>query len=183
MTKEQKDKAIAERKLPPDFLDRFWPIFWGFAPLVLCAVIATAGLAGIYVNRRILPLFIVLFLLYVIIQLCLCIYFRLNERKLKSLTTGLSKELNEQVVLDAAGALGWQIIKEENYIAIKKTFAFGHNCYLLKVLTEDNCIYYNLRTRGTSKGRNMHTFGFETLRELQFLKKLQYFAASQLTIK
>lgn len=183
MTKEQKDKAIAERKLPRDFLDRPWPIFWGFAPVVMCIVLAIGGLAGIYANRRIVPLLIVLFLLYCVIQLGVTIYFRLTERKLKCLTTDLSKEENEQVVSDAARALGWKIKMEENYIAITKPFAFGQNCYLIKVLTEDRCIYYNLRTKGTYRGRNMHTFGFETFRELQFLKKLQQYAYSKLTIK
>ena len=35
MTREEKDTAIQKMELPPDYLDRSWPIFWGFVPVVL----------------------------------------------------------------------------------------------------------------------------------------------------
>ena len=97
--------------------------------------------------------------------------------------TDLHREINEQIIFDAAKSLGWQVKKEDNYIAIRKPFAFGLNCYLIKTISDNTGIYYNIRTQGTYKGRLMYSFGFETLRRFQFLQKLKHFANSQLTFK
>ncbi len=184
MTREEKDTAIQKMELPPDYLDRFWPIFWGFVPVALVGFIMPLVIAIVSLTQSVaLPWIFIPFCLLGVIEFSLCIYYRYTDRKLRLLVTDLDKEINEQIVMNAAEALGWQIQKSENYIAIIKPFAFGQNSYLIKVLTNDTGIYYNIRTKGTYRGRIMHAFGFETLRRFQFLQKLKHFANSQLTFK
>lgn len=182
MTKEQKDTAIQKMELPPDYLDRFWPIFWGFVPVALVGFIMPLVIVIVSLTQSVvLPWIFIAFCLLGVIEFGFCIYYRYTDRKLRVLVTDLDKEINEQIVMNAAEASGWQIQKSENYIAIIKPFAFGQNSYLIKVLTSDTGIYYNIRTKGTYRGRIMHSFGFETLRRFQFLQKLKHFANSQLT--
>lgn len=156
-------------------MDRFWPIFWGFVPIVLLVLISGSFVVNLLARDNKMQWSLLIFFVIVLLQFLLCIYYRVTERKLKILKTNLNSDANERIVENAAKSLGWKFLKEENYISLRKSFAFRHNAYVIKVITEDKFIYYNIRTQGTYKGRFMHTFGFETLRKWQFEGKLRYF--------
>lgn len=175
MTKGQKATAINKLELPPDYMDRFWPIFWGFVPVVICVFTSTPLLIIFLSQQGKLQLFLLIFPVIFWLQFFLCIYYRVTERKLKIIKTGLSNYINERIIEKAATSLGWEFHKEENYISVRKSFAFGYNAYLIKVITDRDSIYYNIRMQGTYKGRMMHSFGFETLRRWQFVKKIRFF--------
>ncbi|CAN5545554.1 hypothetical protein BH10BAC2_BH10BAC2_37960 [soil metagenome] len=52
-------------------------------------------------------------------------------------------------------------------------FPFGQNGYLIKILTDNDGIYFKVRNIGTYNGRMPCMFGLETLKASQFKKQIK----------
>lgn len=171
MTKDQAEEAILKRKLPPDHLDSKWELVMGQLPIsiplivfIFEIIISTDKL----INGKLKILIIVISVLQLI-----SIYFLFANRNLKFIETRNTKEENDRIVEAALKSLNWKYHRLPFRVDANLPFAFGQSGYLLKVLTDDKGIYYNIRNIGTSKGRFPYLFGLETLKANKFKRKIK----------
>ena len=183
MTKEQKDIAISDLKLPPDYLDTFWPIFFGFLSMSFCLLGCLGFILIRLVNGIIVPAIISGFFIFFTIQFILSIYFFRTERRLTTILTCFGKQENDEIVENALKSLKWKINGQQIFIDARKNFSIGRNVFVIKILTDDSGIYYNIRNQGSKGIRFMHSFGFESLKAFQLRKKLEYYADNKLFVK
>jgi len=171
MTKDQAAEAILKRKLPPDHLDSKWGLVMGQLPISIPLIIFIWEIiiSPDKLNNGNLKILILIFAVLQFISL----YFLFTNRSLKFIETGNSKEENDHIVEVTLKSLNWKYLKLPFRVDANLPFAFGQSGYLLKVLTDDKGIYYNIRNIGTSRGRLPYLFGFETLMAQKFKRKIK----------
>jgi len=174
MKKAELDLVIKSRKLPKDDLDSFKDNFWGFIPVgtllsgSIIALTTHQTETSISTSHKLIFLFssIVLFLYTVIIKL--------KEKRLKSIQTNLSARINSDIVK--------KISEEENWIRITNNMGYyifyipstlGHKGHKLFVICIDKEILFNIRNRGSVKGRMPYMFGVDSYKERVFICKIK----------
>jgi hypothetical protein len=179
MTKKELQKAVEARKVPKDGLSNPWDLAVGMILVatmyygVVSALFSTHG-NSMYTLSPIVftgtgPFVFVM----ANVLLGLAIYYLINDRKLKSIWTGVSKEQNRLLVIDTLQRIGWDY-KEYSSGAfhVDIPLVFGARGHKLTIIVLDQEVLFNIRNVGTSRGRLPFLFGIDTLKELRFKREL-----------
>lgn len=167
MKETELTKIISERKIPKDELSNPWDLGFGMLPVTmifLASVVILVDPHNPISTRTELLLFTITGLLF-----STAMYFLLNDRKLKSISTEKSKDENRILIIETLGRIGWGYQEDSlGVFHVDIPFVFGRTGHLLKVIFLDKEILFNCRNVGTSKGRMPFLFGIDTLKELKF---------------
>jgi hypothetical protein len=172
MTDTELTNAISERKIPKDELSNPWDLGLGMLPVTMiffASVVTLLNPNNPISTETELILFSITGLLF-----ATSVYFLLNDRKLKSISTEKSKDENRILIIEALKRIGWDYQEDSlGVFHVDIPFIFGRTGHLLKVIYLDGEILFNCRNVGTSKGRMPFLFGIDTSKELIFKASIE----------
>lgn len=102
------------------------------------------------------------------------IYAFNTERNLNKIVTGLSRAENLFLVNKSLKELKWVDVNiDDNFTKLVQIDSWGMNKgYKVMVIIDDDAVYFNVRNRGSYKGRLPYAFGGNTFYGLKFRSKL-----------
>jgi hypothetical protein len=172
MTDRDLKEAIEDKKLPKDKLSNIWDLGLGMSPVTIlffATIVMLLDNDNPVSTKTELILFVITGLLFGI-----AVYFLLNDRILKSITTDKSKDENRILIIETLKRINWGY--QEDSLGIFRVdipFVFGQAGHFLMIINMNNEVFFNIRNVGTSKGRAPFLFGIDTLKELKFKNELQ----------
>ena len=167
-------ETIRNKALPPDSLDNNGDKFLAlFAPSLGCLVF---GLSLFFnwgpLNEPVhVKIYCFVFCLTVLVYTIFAFY---TERNLEKLATGLGQDDNLLLANLTLKGLKWPLHESDNkFIKTVQIDSWGmNNGYKLVIIIADNAIYFNIRNRGSYKGRLPYAFGGNLFYALKFRNKL-----------
>ena len=114
------------------------------------------------------------FFIFFITLLLYTLYSFSTENRLSKIATGLSDSENLRLADLTAQRQGWVLEeKKGHFLRVYHKSSWGWNQgYKLVVAADDGAIYYNLRNKGSSKGRLPYSFGLNTFYRKKLLHSI-----------
>lgn len=177
MTEELKTDILNSNKLPKDELDNFWDNFFGFLPTGMLLIISAFSLLAKQTNKSLTFEHKIIFFLFSLTLFLYTVWTKMNERKLKSIQTNLTRQQNLSLIERIAKENLWSV--KTNKIYYKEyllPFILGHNGHKLTVIISDDKILFNLRNLGSIRGRMPYLLGIDTIKEIKLRTKIKNYA-------
>ncbi|WP_310392902.1 hypothetical protein [Hymenobacter sp.] len=167
-------EIIRNKKLPPDSLDNKGDKFLAlFAPAIGCLGF---GLA-LFFNWGPLnePEYVKAYCFTFFLALAAYTIYAFNtERNIDKVVTGLSLAENLLLVNQSLKELKWADVNiDDKFTKTVQIDSWGMNKgYKLVIIIDDDAVYFNVRNRGSYKGRLPYAFGGNTFYALKFRNKI-----------
>ena len=167
-------EIIRNKKLPPDSLDNNGDTLLALLiPAIGClgfglALLSNWGPLNEPEHEKVYGF------TFFLVLLAYTVYAFIIERNTNRIVTGLDRSKNLSLVNQAIKELKWVAANIDNEST--KTVqidSWGMNKgYKMVIIIDDNAVYFNIRNRGSYKGRLPYAFGGNTFYALKFRNKL-----------
>ena len=166
------------KRLPKDELDDFWKNLAGFVPSI---IFLAAGVAPYFANKTSLSTeFMLITLTLSVILFVYTVYAKLTERNLKFIRTNLSKEHNDGLIIKLAQAENWLPLSNKDGIrSFFLPFIMDNDGFKLTLISIDQGILFNIRNRGSWRGRMPYSFGAETIKGKKIKDRIKRLTQNQ----
>lgn len=167
-------EIIRNKELRPDSLDNKGDKFLAlFAPAIGCLGFGLALLFnwGPLHEPEHVKVYCFIFFLALVAY---TIYAFNTEKNIEKIVTGLSRTENLLLVNQSLKELKWPDVNIDNeFIKTVQIDSWGmNNGYKVVIIVDEDAVYFNIRNRGSYKGRLPYAFGGNTFYALKLRNKL-----------